>query len=145
MPEDYSRYEVNRNVRMVLTRHDVDLSRIDYSFMGTTVYLYGELVKGQGDFSGPGIEALAKELAALPHVRDIQFDLSNWIISSSSDAWHVAPAKKGTAARGKQGGTSGDGTHVIERAETFAEVLKEVEKKQEETKGEYEVEIVSGA
>lgn len=145
MSEDYSRYEVNRNVRMVLARHDVDLTRVDYSYMGSTVYIYGELIKGQGEFNGSGIEALAKELSALPHVRDIQFDVGNWVISSSLSSWHVSASKKGAAVRGKQGGSSGDSTHVIEKAEAFADILQEIEKKQDKATGEHEVEIVSGA
>ena len=73
--EQVSRYEVNRNVRMVITRHDADLTRIDYSFMGSTIYLNGDLVRPNGDFTAQEIENIAKELSALPHVRSIQFEI----------------------------------------------------------------------
>jgi len=63
--EQLSRYEVNRNVRMVLIRHDADLARIDYSFIGQTVYFYGDLVRPTMDFSVQEIEVLAREISAL--------------------------------------------------------------------------------
>ena len=71
--EQVSRYEVNRNVRMVITRHDADLTRIDYSFMGSTIYLNGDLVRPNGDFTAQEIENIAKELSALPRVRSNAF------------------------------------------------------------------------
>lgn len=146
MPTDQiSRYDVNRNVRMVLTRHDVDLSRIDYSYVGSTIYLYGELVKCQGEFQGTGIETLAKELTSLSHVRDIQFDLSNWVISSALGSWQVSRSKRGgaMAAGAKQGDAMSDSTHVIEKVEGFAEILHDIEKKKEQE--EQEVTVLPGA
>ena len=67
--DQVSRYEVNRNVRIVIARHDADLTRIEYSFMGSTVYLSGDLVRPNGEFNAHEIENIAKELAAIPHVR----------------------------------------------------------------------------
>lgn len=127
--EQVSRYEVNRNVRMVMTRHDVDLTRTDYSFMGSTVYLNGELVKVDGDFSAKEIEIIVQEISALPHVRDIHFDLSNWMVSSSGDSWEIKLLKKETAAKkaAYQTGLSDDSTIVIEKVEDLEVVLDEIE------------------
>jgi hypothetical protein len=134
--EEVSRYEVNRNVRMVFTRNDADLTRIDYSFMGNTVYLYGDLVKPDRDFSAQEIEAIAKELSALPHVRDIQFNLDNWIAASSGDSWQFTRARKSVTTKGaaRQAGSSGDSTVIIEKAEDLTVVLEDLqaESKKEE-------------
>lgn len=137
--EQVSRYEVNRNVRMVLIRHDADLTGIDYSFIGNTVYFYGDLVKLSGDFSVQEIEALAREISALPHVREIQFHFNNWMVASSGDSWQVVRTKKKSVANvgaSYQTGTSGDSTIVIEKAEKLINVLKDLEKGSKKEKEE---------
>lgn len=123
--EQVSRYEINRNVRMVFTRHDADLTRIDYSFMGSTVYLDGDIVKPDGDFPIQEIEAIAREISALPHVRDIQFNLNNFIVVSSGDSWQVTKMKKSVATTGTAGSLS-DSTVVIEKAEDLKVVLDDI-------------------
>jgi hypothetical protein len=123
--EKVSRYEVNRNVRMAITRHDADMTKIDYSFMGNTVYLYGDLVKSNGDFSAQEIESLASDISSLPHVRDIQFDLNNWKLVSSGDSWQVTKTGKSVATKGT--GSSGDSTIIIEKSEKLADVLEDLQ------------------
>jgi len=127
-PDDQvSRYEINRNVRMILTRHDVDLARIDYSFMGSTVYLYGDLVRPDGDYSVSEIDSIFREIAALPHVRDIQFDLNNWLVVSSGEAWRITKTRKSAVTRAAdQSGALGDSTVVIDKAEKLTDVLDEI-------------------
>lgn len=127
--EQVSRYEVNRSVRMVFTRHDADLTKIDYSFMGSVVYLGGDLVRPDGDFSQQEIENIVREIAALPHVRDIHFELSNWQVSSSGDSWQISRIKKEAARKrtASRTGISDDSTHVIEKAEDLDVVLGEIE------------------
>lgn len=74
-----TRYEINRKVKALLIRFNVDLSQLQFSSSGETVYLYGKLQKDpKGDFKPPEIETLIKELSSIPQVRDLQFDLSNW-------------------------------------------------------------------
>jgi hypothetical protein len=140
MPPDdqISRYEINRNVRMVLTRHDVDLTRIDYSFMGSTVYLYGDLVRPDRDYSAKEIDFIAKEIAALPHVRDIQFDLNNWLVDPSENSWQITKTKKSAVTRtADQSGSLEDSTVVIDKAEKLTDVLDDLESdsKKEEDDG----------
>jgi hypothetical protein len=126
--EQVSRYEVNRNVRMVFTRHDADLTRVDYSFMGSTVYLYGDLVRPDGDFTPQEIEIMAREISALPHVRDVQFDLSNWLVASSGDSWQITRTKKSTAAHAAhRAGSAEDSTVVIEKTEDLMDVLEDLD------------------
>jgi hypothetical protein len=129
--EQVSRYEVNRNVRMVITRHDADLTRIDYSFMGSTVYLNGDLVRPDRDFSAKEIEIIVREISALPHVRDIHFDLNNWMVASSGDSWRVNRVRKAVGTRGAahRTGLTDDATVVIEKAEDLKVVLDELEAK----------------
>jgi len=128
--EQVSRYEVNRNVRMVITRHDADLTRIDYSFMGSTIYLNGDLVRPNGDFTAQEIENIAKELSALPRVRSIQFDLNNWLVDASGDSWQISRVKKTAGPRetAHQTGVADDTTVIIEKEEGLQDVIDDIEK-----------------
>jgi len=125
-----SRYEVNRKVRIVITRHDGDLTRIDYSFLGKTVYLSGDLTKPDRDFSAHEIETIATDILAIPDVMDIIFDLNNWLIESSGDAWEVRPLKQAgrLADHAGSSGTSDDATIVIKQAEELRMVLDDMMK-----------------
>lgn len=81
MQEPISRYEINRNVKLVLVRHGVDLLELQYSCSGKTVGLYGNLKKDSGEeFTPSTIEALTNEILKLPYVTDIYFVLDNWNI-----------------------------------------------------------------
>jgi hypothetical protein len=128
-PEDQvSRYEVNRKVRMIFARHDADLTKIDYSFMGSSVYLYGDLVRPDRDYSAQEIESIAREISALPHVRDIQFELNNWVILSSGESWQINKMKKTVATpTTRQPGALGDSTIVIDKSEKLTDVLDDIE------------------
>jgi hypothetical protein len=126
--EQVSRYEINRNVRMIFTRHDVDLSMIDYSFTGSTVYLYGDLVRADGDYSVKDIESIVREISALPHVRDIQFALNNWVVLSAEGSWQINKIKKSAVTRAaSQPGALGDSTVVIDKSEKITDVLDDLE------------------
>jgi hypothetical protein len=133
MENQASRYEVNRSVRTVLARHDVDLSRLDYSYIGGTVYLYGDLLKStEGEFTPATIEVLAREVTGLPHVRDLQCDLNNWTILTSSGSWQVTKRKKPSAGYGASLGGAGstDSTVVIEKPEPLSKVVEEITKQE---------------
>jgi Asp-tRNA(Asn)/Glu-tRNA(Gln) amidotransferase B subunit len=94
MEKQISRYEVNRMVKQVLTRHAVDLTQLQFSSSGETVYLYGYLLKdSEGKFGPENLEALIKELARLPNVKNIQFDLHNWGVSSDFGIWQITERK----------------------------------------------------
>lgn len=129
--DQVSRYEVNRSVRMVITRHDADLARIEYSFLGSTVYLSGDLVRPNGEFSAQEVENIVRELAALPHVRGLQFDLNNWLVDNSGDSWQVNRIRKTVGLQGAptRTGISDETTLVIEREEDLQTVLDDIGEK----------------
>ena len=77
--DQISRFEINRSVKRVLVRHAVDLMVLQFYCSGESVYLSGKLKKDpRGEFNPAQIEALVRELSSLPHVKNLQFDLSNW-------------------------------------------------------------------
>ncbi len=123
---------------MVLTRHDVDLTRIDYSFMGSTVYLYGDLVRPDADYSAKEIDFIVREIAALPHVRNIQSDFNNWLVIPSGSSWRITKTRKSAVTRAAdQSGSLEDSTVVIDKAEKLTDVLDDLEsdsKKEEDDK-----------
>jgi hypothetical protein len=131
---DVSRYEVNRQVRTVLNRHDIDLTRIDYSFIGGTVYLSGDLLKNcEGDLVLTVIENLLKEISGLSGVRDLQTDFQNWNVSNAGGAWHIKKGKKTLRDIGvpitQQGGVAEAAKDVhIQTSEKIADVLQDMEK-----------------
>lgn len=129
--EQISRYEVNRQVRMVITRHDGDLTQLDYSFLGKSVYLSGSLSKPNRDFAAKEIQSIATDIMAIPDVKDIIFDLNNWIVESSGNAWQVKPLRKPGKliyTSGPATGSSEDATHVIEKADKLESVLDDINK-----------------
>ena len=132
---DISRYEVNRQVRMVLNRHDIDLTKVDYSCIGGTVYLTGELLKANEDDIAPAmVESLFKEISRISGVRNVQSDLQNWNISTEGSSWQITKRKKRSRDIGvtvvQQGG-SGEGAKDvhIEIIEEIADVLKDIQEK----------------
>jgi len=130
---DFSRYEVNRQIRMVLSRNDIDLTRIDYSFIGGTVYLSGELLKiGEGELVPSVIENLFKEINGLSGVRDVQSDLQNWNISVTKYLCQITKSKKKSLDIGvpvnQRGGIAEAAEDVhITTSEKIADVLKEIQ------------------
>jgi hypothetical protein len=94
MSAEFSRYEINRKIRQVLVSHNADMTRINYSFVNKTVYMYGSLVReSQGEFSLPVIESIIRELMKLPRVQKIQFDLDNWAISNEPGELNIVKKK----------------------------------------------------
>ncbi|MCX5832506.1 MAG: hypothetical protein NT140_11595 [Deltaproteobacteria bacterium] len=130
---DVPRYEVNRQVRVVLNRHEIDVTRLDYSFIGSTVYLSGDLLKYcEGDLVPNAIEGLLKEISGLSGVRDVQTDFQNWVISNAGGAWQITKGKKKTRDSGdpmtqQVGAADADKEVHIKTSEKIADVLKDVE------------------
>ncbi|HON59988.1 MAG TPA: hypothetical protein P5040_07100 [Smithella sp.] len=101
MSDEHSRYEINRKVRQILVSHNADLTKISYSFIGKTVYLFGSLMKDpQGDFNLTGVKALVADLMKLPRVHDIQFDLENWVISVQAGDMSITKGRGSTPMPG---------------------------------------------
>jgi hypothetical protein len=135
---DVSRYEVNRQVRMVLNRYGIDLTRIDYSCIGSTVYFSGELLNtSEGDIVPAVIESLFRDIARLSGVRNVQSDLQNWNISADGNLWQITKSKKKSRDVGvplaQYGGTAEAAKDVhIETSEEIADVLKDIQEKTEQ-------------
>lgn len=101
METQCSRYEVNREIRNVLLRYDVDLLFIDYSFIGHTAYISGHLTRPfHVDFTVALIEDLIKGLRNTPSIMDIQFDLDNWSITASATKLNINKLKVKTPFAG---------------------------------------------
>ena len=132
---DVSRYEVNRQVRSVLNKYNIDLTRVDYSCIGGTVYLSGELLKAlEEDIAPAMIESLFKEIARISGVRNVQSDLQNWSISASRNSWQITKSKKKPRDIGIPGGGNAEAAKdiLIKTSEEIADVLKDIQEKPEQ-------------
>jgi len=79
--DPFIRYEINRKIKAVLIRHAADLTELQYSNSGEVAYLFGKLVKDpNGDFSPAEVESMVREIAAIPEVQDVSYELSNWAV-----------------------------------------------------------------
>jgi hypothetical protein len=96
--------------------------------MGNTVYLYGDLVQLERDYSIQEIDSIVGEIAALPHVHNIQIDFNNWLVASSGDSWRITKKVKSAVTRvANQSGSPEDSTIVIDKEEKLTDVLDELE------------------
>ena len=135
---DISRYEVNRQLRMLLNKYGIDLAKVDYSCIGSTVYLSGELLNADEDEITPAvIESLFKEIARISGVRYVEPDLQNWNISANEDSWQITKSKKKSRETGipvtQYGGTAETAKDVwIETSEQIEDVLKDIQGKPEQ-------------
>jgi len=94
MQEKISRYDINRRVKMILSRHAVDLSHLHYSSAGRTVYIYGTLLKDpEGDFEISEIRTIISELNTIPEIQGLDFDISNWTLSYEPGAMVITSKK----------------------------------------------------
>jgi hypothetical protein len=123
-----TRYEMNRLVRNVLTRHRADLELISISCTFHWVYLYGYLVKTTKPGYKPAeVDLIFREIEQIPMVRGIEAELENWTISSSrsTGTWLVIPKRRAlqasTAAPDQE-------EHRIEEVEDIKTVLDDLKK-----------------
>ncbi len=95
MSDELLRYEINTKVRQVLVSYNVDMMKINYSCSKKTVYVYGSLYKvPYGEFTVADIKNMVAELMKLHRVRDVQFDLENWFISSETGELTIVKGKR---------------------------------------------------
>ena len=95
MSDELFRYEINTRVRQILVSCNVDMTKINYSCIKKTIYVYGNLTKtSYEEFGITDIKNLVAELMKLPHVRDVQFDLENWFISTETGELNIVKGKK---------------------------------------------------
>jgi hypothetical protein len=122
-----SRYEINRLVRSVLSRHAIDLESLSVSCSASIVYLSGLLKRvTDTNLNSVDIDVIFKEIERIPFVRGIVTDLENWIVTSGEGAWLVTP--KGRTVR-SSAGTSTQEEHVINKEERLKDVLDDIKNK----------------
>jgi len=92
-----TRYEMNRLVRNVLTRHRADLEVISISCTARFVYLYGALTKTtKPDYKPTDVDLIFREIEQIPMVRGIDAELENWSVSAvkSTGTWLIVPKRR---------------------------------------------------
>jgi hypothetical protein len=92
-----TRYEMNRLVRNVLTRHRADLEVISISCTARFVYLYGTLTKTtKPNYKPTDVDLIFREIEQIPMVRGIDADLENWTVSAdrSTGTWLIVPNRR---------------------------------------------------
>lgn len=116
-----SRYQINQYVKAALVRHFVDLSVLNFSTTGSTVYLSGSIKKDPlGDFPKAGLEALLREIVRVPGVRSLQANVDNWVISYTGAGFELF--RKTAQAVGSG---SGETVHIAD-PEAVQEVLEDI-------------------
>ena len=95
MSDELLRYETNTRVRQILVSYNVDMMKVSYSCSKKTIYIYGSLNKTPyGEFTIADIKNLVTELMKLHRVRDVQFDLENWFISTQTGELSIIKGKR---------------------------------------------------
>jgi hypothetical protein len=81
--DESERLRVNRDVGHTLTRHSVDISKLNYACSNNhVVTFHGRLHKApSGEFDLPAVRVICAELKTIRGVRDLNFFLENWEIS----------------------------------------------------------------
>lgn len=75
-----SKAQISKEVRRVLARYQVDLTRIHFSAGMHSIHLSGYLLKSSGhDFSASVIQGLTAELLRIGNIR---CELENWHVGS---------------------------------------------------------------
>jgi hypothetical protein len=122
------RYEMNRLVRNVLTRHRADLELISISCTARLVYLYGHLIKTtKPGYKTAEVDLIFREIEQIPMVRGIEAELENWTVSASrsTGTWLIVPKRRvlqpAAAAADQE-------EHRIEDVEDIKDVLDDLEK-----------------
>lgn len=80
-----NRFEMNKLVRRVMSRHQVDMSQVSYTCIGGRILLSGFLIKGSGnEFTASGIESMLQEFRKIKGVSDVGSELGNWDLNGGS-------------------------------------------------------------
>jgi hypothetical protein len=93
------KYEIVQQVKWVLVRHGVDLSRMQFSCTKSSLYISGSLKKDpRGDFGELQVESLFNELDRLPWRLDIRADLDNWAVEYAFGSWKITKRRDSEAS-----------------------------------------------
>jgi hypothetical protein len=115
-----SRYDVNRQVKTVLVRHAVDLTKLGFSYSGRVAHFWGSLKKDPtGNFDLASVETLVRELQSLPYGQTLQFDLDDWNISNEAGTLLISRRRLATSS-------ILDKPLVIDHEEKLEDVLRDI-------------------
>ena len=82
MREKKSRFEINKEVRRVLTRNGADTNEIGFQVYGKDVSLYGNLIHGDGsEFGALEIETMLTDFAGVLPGFNIVGETTGWMFS----------------------------------------------------------------
>ncbi len=91
---------------------------MDFSTVGSTVYLSGSLKKDpSGEFSTVALESMLREIVRIPGVHGLQADLDNWMISYTGAGFELHRKHR------PQGSSGASQTVRIARQEDVQDVL----------------------
>lgn len=80
-----SRFEINKQVRRILSGNGVNMREVQISASGRSVNLSGSLLKDpSGQLTASTVSNIAKELFTIPGISSISSDLENWDINGES-------------------------------------------------------------
>jgi hypothetical protein len=128
-----TRYEMNRLVRNVLTRHRADLEVISISCTARVVYLHGYLVKTtKPGYKTAEIDLIFREIEEIPMVHGIEADLENWTVSGSRGMGTSLIVQKRRVLQPFSASADQE-EYRIEDVEDIKDVLDEIEKEKPET------------
>jgi hypothetical protein len=95
MVTELNRYKVNAEAQAILVRHAVDLGKLSFSFTGQTLYLSGNLLRQPAaSFTPDEIRSLDDELRRHPAIRNIQYELDNWVITQEYGVFAATPREE---------------------------------------------------
>lgn len=82
MREKKSRFEINREVRRVLTRNGADTNLISFQVYGKDINLFGNLIHGDGtDFGALEVENLLTDFSGSLPGYNVMGDTTGWAFS----------------------------------------------------------------
>jgi hypothetical protein len=126
-----SRYELNRMVSGVLTRHGIDLQTLSLSSSASLVYLNGFLSKVTGqEMTATDVDIIFREIESIPRVRGIIADLENWVVVSADGRWQAAP--KGRSLHPAAAAPARE-DYRIDKEERIADVLEAIRPRNEDS------------
>lgn len=100
MTTEINRYKVNQEAAAILVSSGADLGKLTYSFTGATLYLSGELLRDPaGQFNPEEVRGLGAELLRHPHIKYLQFDLENWIVTQEFGVLTATPLDRAAKRR----------------------------------------------
>ena len=80
-----SRFEMNKLVRRVLSRNQVDMSQVSYTCIGGRILISGFLIRTSGgEYTASNIESMLQEFRKIKGVTDVASELGNWDFNGGS-------------------------------------------------------------